>query len=243
MGPGRYQLGHHVGLGKGKIQNPAHVPDGTPRGHGAEGHDLGHMVCAVLSIYVVNNLAPAFLAEIRIEIRHADPLRVQEAFKNQAVFHGVHFGDVDAVGHNGTGTGTTARAHRDPRLLGVVNEIPDDEVIVHIAHGADDTDLILHPLSVFPGGLGVPLPEALVAEFPEVFFIGVSLRHRKGRKLVFVEGEFHVAHVRNFGRIFKGLVTAGKKRAEFFFAFQIKLLGFKPHPVQIVHGFAGLDAQ
>ena len=58
-----------------------------------------------------------------------------------------------------------------------------------------------------------------------------------------MEGKFHVAHFRDLRRIFKGLVAAGKQGSELFFAFQIKLLGLKAHPVQVVHGLSGLDAQ
>ena len=81
MGTGRDQLCHHVRFGKGEIQCTAHVTDGAPGGHGTEGNDLGHPVRAVLSVDIVNDLAPALLAEIRIEIGHTHPLGVQEALK------------------------------------------------------------------------------------------------------------------------------------------------------------------
>ncbi|MPN05745.1 hypothetical protein SDC9_152998 [bioreactor metagenome] len=69
-------LGDGVHLGIGHTKHPPHVPDHAPGRHSAEGHDLGHMVVSILSAYVVHHLAPAHVAEVHVDIRHADPLRV-----------------------------------------------------------------------------------------------------------------------------------------------------------------------
>ena len=75
-------LGDDVHLGVGHVQRPAHVPDGGPGGHGAEGDDLGHMVIAVLPADVVHHLTPAGVAEVHIDIGHGYPLRVQETARS-----------------------------------------------------------------------------------------------------------------------------------------------------------------
>ena len=76
-----HQLSHHIHLGIGHVQRPAHIPNGGPCRHGAEGDDLGHMVVAVLAANVVHHLAPAGVSEVHIDIRHGYPLRIQETFK------------------------------------------------------------------------------------------------------------------------------------------------------------------
>src|SRR5699024_870298 len=96
----------------------AHVPDGSPGGHGAEGDDLGHPVVAVLPADVVHDLVPAGVAEVHVNIRHAHPLGVQEPLEVQAVLHGVDVGDVEAVGDHAAGGAAPARAHGDPLLPG-----------------------------------------------------------------------------------------------------------------------------
>ena len=120
---------------------------------------------------------------------------------------------------------------------------PDDEIVVHIAHGADDIDLILHALPVFLGSIRVALLKALLAEHPEIPLVGIALRHRIGRQMVLMERKVHIAHLGNLHRIVKGLVAAREQLAKLLLAFQIEFLGFKTHPVQIVHRLAGLDAQ
>ena len=150
---------------------------------------------------------------------------------------------MDAVGDNGARAGAAPRPHGDPRLLGVVDEIPDDQIIVDIAHGADDTDLILHALPVFLGFLGIPFPEAFIAELSEVFLVGIPLRHRIGGQMILVEGKLHIAHIGNFRRIVKGLVAAREQSPQLLLAFQIEFLGLEAHPVLIVNGLSRLDAQ
>ena len=219
MGPCRNLLGNHIRLSKGEIQHPAHVPDSAPGSHGAEGDDLSHPVGAVLSVDIVNDLSPSLLAEVRIKIGHTHPFGIQEPFEDQVILHGVHFRDVDAVGHNGACAGATAWAYRNPNGLGIVDKVPDDEIVVHIAHRADDADLILHPLPVLLGFVRIPLPESLFAEFAEVFFVCAAPRHRVGRQMVLVEGKIHIAHLGDLHRIVKGLRAVGEQLPELLFTF------------------------
>ena len=121
--PAGHLLGHGVHLGIGHVQHPAHIPDGGPGRHGAEGDDLGHMVVAVLAADIVHHLAPAGVAEVHVDIRHGHPLRVQEPLEIEAVLHGVDVRDMQAVGHHAAGGAAAARAHGDSRALGIVHEI------------------------------------------------------------------------------------------------------------------------
>ena len=243
MGGGGHQLGNHVRLGIGKVQRPAYVPDGAPGGHGAKGGDLGHMVGAILAHDVLNDLRPPLLTEIRIEIRHTHPFRVQKPLENQGVLHGVYFRDVHTVGRDGAGTGATAWADRDPLLLGIADKIPDNQVVVDITHGADDADLILQAVFIFLGLLGIPLLKALIAKLPEIALVGIARGHREGRQVVLVEGKFQVAPIGDLHRIFKGLREPRKQDAKLFLAFDVEFLGLEFHPVLVVHGFARLDAK
>ena len=94
-------LCHHIHVGIGYVQRPAHIPDGAPGSHGAEGDDLGHVVGTVFILDVLNDLLPPPDAEVDVNIRHGDPLGVEESLKVEGVFHRVHVGDGHAVGHHG----------------------------------------------------------------------------------------------------------------------------------------------
>ena len=243
VGGARHQLGNDIRFRVGKVQRPAHVPDGAPGRHGAEGGNLGHMVGAILAHDVLDDLRAALLTEIRVEIRHTHPFRVQKPLENQGIFHGIHFGDVHTVGRDGARAGTAPRAHRNSLLLGVADKVPDNEIVVYITHAADDADLVFQPVGVFFWFIGIPLPEAVIAKLPEIALVGIPFRHREGGQMVFMKGKFQIAAVCNFYRIFKGLVKSREQGAKLLLAFDVEFLGLELHPVLVVHGFAGLDAQ
>ena len=147
------------------------------------------------------------------------------------------------VGRDGSGTGATAWADRDPLLLGIADKIPDNQVVVDITHGADDADLILQAVFIFLGLPGIPLLKALIAKLPEIALVGIARGHREGRQVVLVEGKFQIAPIGDLHRIFKGLREPRKQDAKLFLAFDVEFLGLEFHPVLVVHGFARLDAK
>ena len=147
------------------------------------------------------------------------------------------------VRNNGSRTGASARANRNAGLLGIVDEVPHNQVVVHIPHSADDADFIFQPLLVFLRRVGVTLPEAVVAQLPEIILVGKALRHREGGQVVLVKYEIQVALLRNFYGIVKGLVAPRKQLPQLRLAFQEKVIGVEAHSVLVVHRFACLDAQ
>ena len=240
---GGHQLCNNIRFRVGKIQRTTHVTDGTAGSHGTEGGDLGHMVSTVFAHNILNHFAAAFLTEVRIEIRHGNTFRVQEPLENQRILHGVHFRDVHAVGSNGSGTGASAGSNRDALFLGVTDEVPDDQVVIDVTHSGNNANFILQPVQIFFRRVFIPLLESVIADFPEVFLVGVALGHRKRGQMIFVEHEFQIAHIGNLHSILKSLVAVGEQLTELFFALNIKFLGLEFHAVGLVHGSAGLDAQ
>ena len=208
VGGARHQLCNDIRFRVGKVQRPAHVPDGAPGRHGAEGGNLGHMVGAILAHNVLDDLRAALLTEIRIKIRHTHPFRIQKPLENQGIFHGIHFGDVHTVGRDGTRAGATPRADGNPLLLGVADEVPDNEVVVYITHATDHADLIFQSVSIFLGRIWVALPKTLIAQLPEVALVGIPFRHWECRQVVFVKGKFQITPLGNFRGVFKGLRQA-----------------------------------
>ena len=153
-----------VYLGVRQVHHPPHIPHHAPGGHGAEGDDLGHMILAVLPADILNDLPPAGVAEVHVNIRHAHPLRVQEPLEIKPVFHRVDVRDVEAVANHGPRRAAPPRPHGDTRAPGVADKIGDDEEVVRKAHFLNHVLLILE---LFPVGLifTVASPVALVTEF------------------------------------------------------------------------------
>ena len=240
--PGRHQLGHGIRFGIRHVQHPAHVPDGGPGGHGAEGDDLGHMVIAILAADIVHHLAPAGVAEVHVDIRHGHPLRVQEPLEIEAVLHGVDVRDTQAVGHHAAGGGAAARPHRDPRALGIVDEVLDDEEIVREAHFPDHGQLVFQ-LPVVGGVLAVARPEATLAQLPQIGGGVVPLRQLELRQVILAEGEVKLAPVGNALGVFHGIGITGEQLLHLLRGADVEIPRLIAHTVLVVHGFSGLDAQ
>ena len=77
----RHQLGDPVHFRVRHFQGPAHVPDHLAGLHAAEGGDLGHVLPAVSPGDVVDDLPPALVTEVHVDIRRAHALRVEEALE------------------------------------------------------------------------------------------------------------------------------------------------------------------
>ena len=98
-----------------------------------------------------------------------------------------------------------------PLTLGVVDKVPDDEVVVYITHPTDDADLIFQPLPVCFGRVRIPLGKALRAQLTEIFLVRIPLRHRVRGQMIFVEGKLQIAPLGNADGIFKGFLAAGEQ--------------------------------
>ena len=242
MQAGRHLFGQLIHLRVGEIQRPPHVPQDAPGGHGAEGDDLGHVVAAVLAVDVVDDLVPAAIAEVHVDIRHGDALRVQESFKVQVVLHGVHVGDLQAVGHHGTGGGTTTRPHGDVLAPGVGHEVRHDEEVVHKAHPTDHLHLVPETFPILLRGVRVSLLEPLLAQLREQRLPVVPLRILELRQVVLSELEGHVTAVGDALGVLDGLRPLREQRPHLLFGFHVKFFCLEPHPVGLIHQPSHLDA-
>ena len=147
------------------------------------------------------------------------------------------------VGRNGGSAGASARPNGDARCFCIVDKIPHNKVVIYIAHAADNPDFIFQPLLIFLRLIGIALPEAVIAQLSEKFFVGIALRHRISRQMVFMEHKVQVALLGNFHRVVKGFLTAGEQGAQLLLAFEIEVIRGKAHPVFVVHRLSRLDAQ
>ena len=238
-----HQLSHHIHLGIGHVQRPAHIPNGGPGCHGAEGDDLGHMVVAVLAADVVHHLAPAGVSEVHIDIRHGYPLRIQEALKIQMVLHGVDVRDVQTVGDHAPRRRASARSHGDTGILGVSDEIRHDEEIIRKAHASDHVQLVVQLAAVFLMLRAVALGEPLFAQLPQIGGRIYPRRQPELRQMILAEGKLHPAAVGDALGVGYGVGIGAEQLLHLLRGAEVEVSRLVAHPVLVVHGLARLDAQ
>ena len=122
----RHRLGDAVYIRIGDAHHPPYIADHCACSHRSKGNDLADMILPIFFDDVINDLLPAFIAEVYVYIRHGDALRIQKALKEQIVFDRVHIRDPQAVRHHATSCAAAARAHGDALFLGKADIIPHD---------------------------------------------------------------------------------------------------------------------
>ena len=241
-GAAGHLLGDLIHLGVGDIHDPAYVPDDATSRHGAEGDDLSHMVVTILAADVVHHLAPAGIAEIHVDIRHADPLRIQKPLKVEAVFHRVDVGDAQAIADHAARRASAPRPHGNPGALSIADEIGDDEEIVGEAHFLDHVLLVsqLLPVALIRP---IPLPVTLITELFKIGEAVISRRQLELRQVVLSKCKFQAAHLRDLNRILQRPLKGAEEGPHLLLATQVEVPRLIAHPVLIVDGLSGLDAQ
>ena len=106
-----------------------------------ECRDLAHTLDAVLLAHVRHHLVAARHAEIDVEVRHADAIRIQEAFEEQPVLDRIEVCNAECVRHKRTRPTSAARTHGDSTLFREAYEVPDNEEVAGKVHLGDDVEL------------------------------------------------------------------------------------------------------
>ena len=158
----RHLLRDQVTLRIRNIQYTPDIPDDTARGERTEGDDLRYAVLPVLPGHILDDLLPALVLEIHIDIGHGHTLRVQETLEDEIVPHRVDIGDPDAVRDEGARRRASARSHRDVMCLRIVHIIPDDQEVLDEAHARDRIELIVETRPVLLAVRAIARPKAIL---------------------------------------------------------------------------------
>ena len=138
----RDRLGDPVDLAVGVAQDAADVADRRAGQHGAEGDDLGHVVLAVLAPDVGDHLLTSPVLEVDVDVRHRDPVGVEEPLERELVEDRVDRRDPQRVGHDRAGRRAPARG-LDPLLAGERDEVGHDQEVARVAHRQDHAELVV----------------------------------------------------------------------------------------------------
>ena len=163
-----HEFGQTVGVAQRQFHDARGVPDGRLRRHGAVGDDLGHLVRTVLVDHVVDDLSPAFVVEVNVDVGQTDTVRIQEPLEEQVVLDGVHIGDGHAIRHGRPCRRPTPRPHTDPHLSGGRGEVLDDQEIARVARAFNRCQLKVDALPNGIRHLAVALLRPFVGDVPQV---------------------------------------------------------------------------
>lgn len=144
------------------------VADDRLGGQRTEGDDLRHMVLPVFVGQIGDDLAPAAVAQIGIDIRHGHALRIEKAFKQEIKPQRVQLRDVQQVRYDAAGGAAAARSDGDTMGLRIVDEVHDDQKIIGKAHMIDDGQLIVEALPHLVRHGLITLRQRRLTELPQI---------------------------------------------------------------------------
>ena len=157
---GADQLRDAVDLGERELVDAPDVPDRGARLHRAERDDLGDV--AVLLPDVLEDLGPAVLAQVDVDVGVLAAVRVGETLEQQAVADRAGVRKAERVADH-RADARAARRGRDAALAGLVDEVPDDQEVGADPLAGEDGEFVveaaavgvLHAVAVAPGEAGL----------------------------------------------------------------------------------------
>ena len=127
-----------------------------------------------------------------------------------------------------------------PRVL---DEIPDNQEIIHVAHIFNDAQLIFQSFLQRAVIVRITLLQAVETNLVQIFPGGITLWHVVLGKLRHAELNLHIAALRNLRRILNGLRRIGKESRHLLRRFHIILAALVAHPVLIRQLLSGLNTE
>ncbi len=221
------QLGDRIAHAVAEPEHPTDVAHRRLRRHRAEGDDLADPIASVALGDVLDHLVAPFHAEVDIEIRHRDPLGVEEALEEEVEAQRVEIGDAERPGDQRARPRAAPRTDGDPLLARPADEIGDDEEIPREAHALDDGKLLFEPLPIVVGrGGGLeafrrePCREPLLGLRSQEFGFASTLRRGKGGQGVLAQAKLGGAAYRDLERVLDGFRQVREQRMHLLAALQ-----------------------
>ena len=249
----RHQFGDLVHIGERHVERPARVADHSLSPHGAKGDDLADILAAVSFRDVVDDVGASTHAEVDIDVRERNSLRVQEAFKKQIVLERVNICYMQRVGNEAACGGPTARSHRNTLVASETDKVPDNKKISSKLHLLDEFDLAIQALFInlernlqaFCGEESFQPFAATQEPFPcnprKKTIERFTCRNFKVWKNVLLLFQVQVAARRNFRRARQSLWDFAEYLPHFLEGFEIKLVRGELHAGGIVDRLSGLN--
>ena len=238
----RDRLRDPIGLRVGEAHGASDVADGRLRAERPEGDDLRHPVVAVLAGDVLDDLVPARVLEVDVDVRHRHPVGVEEALEGEAVLERIDRRDAERVGHDAARRRSAAGDH-DPLLPGEPREVGHDQEVRRVPHPVDDPELVVEPVAHLVRQRRIPLGQAALAFLAQPRALRLPVRHLEVRQPQALEVEVDLALLGDEQRVVHGVrQLAVEEAAHLRGGLQVELVVLEPHPPRRVEVRRGLDA-
>ncbi len=237
-----HRLGDPVHVPVAHAHHPAHVADRRAGEHRAEGDDLGDMVRAVLAADVVDDLVPALVLEVHVDVGHRHAVRVEEALEGEPVVERVHRRDPQGVGDDGAGRGPPA-GRRDPLLPGEADEVGHDQEVARVAHREDHAQLVVEARLELGGDRAVAADEAGLALLAQPALDGLAVGHREMRDPQLAQGQLEVHHLGDAPGVEQRLALVREEAVHLGRGLEVEVRALEAHPVLRVEVAPGAHAQ
>ena len=139
----RYHLGNTVAKIVRQVQRTSYITNHAFCRHRTECDNLYNLIRAIFLTYIVDNLLPALIAKININIRHRYTLRIEKTLKKKTIAYRVNVRNLQTIRNNGAGCASAPRTYGNAVLTRPVNKIPNNQEVVHISHILYDIQLIV----------------------------------------------------------------------------------------------------
>ncbi|MPM42835.1 hypothetical protein SDC9_89507 [bioreactor metagenome] len=240
---GGYHFGEAVHV---RIRHAEHAPNVTydrARGHCSKRDDLADVACAVFCTDVVYNFLPALIAEVDIEVRHADALGVKEALEQEIIFERIDVRNVQTVRNKAARAAAAPGADHDAVHFGKMDEIPNDEEVVHKPHLLDHAKLIFEPFADGIIRLREFFCQPIGGQLAEIRGVWHAVRCGELGEPALAELDFQIAFFNDFRRGFQRFRIVRQSTEHLLRRLEVELVALHAHAVGLVYKPLGLDAE
>ena len=243
-------FGNGVHLSIRHAHGSAAIADGGTRSKRTKGNDLRHVFPAVPLCHVINDLVTAVIAEININIGHADAFGIEKTLKQQIIANGIHVGNAQRKRHKRACARASAGSYGNAAALGKAHVVLHDQKIIGISHLHDDVKLVLDSLTVgllvccVKGDLSLinALGKAALGKLVQVRYRVLAVGTREFGQVQRIKVKFHRAAVGNAHRVLQSTLVLREQHAHLARVFIVKFIGFKADRSAVLNGRVGLNA-
>ena len=221
----RDHLGDAIRVVVVPVEHARHVAHHGLCAKRAERDDLRDGTLAVFLFNVVNHLAAAVLAEIHVDIRRRHALGIQEALEEQFELQRINVRDAHRISDHRACRRAASGTDGNPLLPRPVDEVPDDQEIVHETLLFEQVDFervaSLHRLAVRV--CAVAFAQSDLGDLAKIFVAGLS----GGRLVVGIlrrRVELEAGALRDGQRVVASPIEIREQRAHFLGRFEVHLV-------------------
>ena len=127
----RNHLCDPIGITVIPAEHPTHVSNHRLRSQCSESNDLSNRPFTIFMTNIIDHFRPTIRTEIDVDIGRTHPFRIEKSLEQQLEFQRIDIRNPHRISNHRPGCRSTAWPHRDIPFLGPVNEIPNDQKVIH----------------------------------------------------------------------------------------------------------------